>query len=258
MIFDGWLALRLLLDSIASYRREGFDVREAPPDSGVDLIASDGERVILVAVKRPSTSQIDGITREDTERLRVLLETSHARLDVLWQPVNRLVSADTVKQRLAEAQQLAGTSTEAAYLLAFAALEASVLRMASTLEDLPGRLSIADLAVRLRDDGFITDDQLTTIDRLSATRNKLMHGAFNDVELVSADVDKVVLLGTNLVSTTSSQAAGLLDQAARALSGTNLDSLSASLDAWIDRAPADATSDVVNAAREALLSIARR
>lgn len=258
MIINGWLALRLFLDAISLYRSEGFNVSEAPPDSGVDLIARSDGRVILIQIKDRVSGQGGTTLSEDVERLGLLMGTYDARLDVLWQPVTRLVPADVVKKHITAARQVASTSTEAALLLGFAALEASVLRMASTLDHMPNRFEITNLAVRLRDDGFISDERLTAMDRLSAIRNQVANGVFNDVQIEPADVDEVVLLATNLLSTTASQAAGLLDQAAQSLSGTRLDNLSASLLALIEHTSTHAPRDVINSARDVLLAVVRR
>jgi hypothetical protein len=129
----GWIAWRTLLDAYVRYRRKGFEVVVPEPDNGIDLLLTKDNEMVVIQVKSSASDLwIRNRPYPDTNRFDTAGKDVH--VDVIWIPVGGLVNIPDIESRIDSAEQLAAQGRlEAGFLLAFAALEAAALRVASTL-----------------------------------------------------------------------------------------------------------------------------
>lgn len=192
---------REVLRLAEEYREQGFDVKVEPRPGTLpppleshspDLFATRGEETHVVEVKVTST-------RRDSERwanfARMVEQVPgwHFRLVVLNESVPfKAVSKDLILSQLARAQVLAQQGdTRAALLLAWGLFEAAArLRLSTDGESDPARSSAISLVKRLVQLGYVEQDDVPALQKLSALRSALAHGFESEVP----DVDAVATL----------------------------------------------------------------
>ncbi|WP_174802699.1 hypothetical protein [Martelella limonii] len=111
------------------------------------------------------------------------------------------VSLDVVKRRLSEVNELAEKHPQAAFLLAWASLEALARATSATQFEKPQ--SPGRIVEVLAQDGYFTPTEADALRALSNRRNRLIHGDL-DSDLTAEDVRRLLAIIE----------AGLLDEAA--------------------------------------------
>jgi REase_AHJR-like len=180
------------LERIADqYRGEGYVVRTHPDQDAlpafaagfdVDLLATRRDGGVLVEVKRdraelasdPEVSRQAAVTNAQPgwRYDLVVLEPNHARRSGYREP-----SPEQIEQMLGEAERVAGLSPQAAFVLAWAGLEASMRRLGQRagVGGWPGTQP-PTLIRELYASGRISPDDFRRLEASRVLRTEVVHG----------------------------------------------------------------------------------
>jgi Holliday junction resolvase len=197
---------------IERYRSRGYDVvrdvegarviGEAKRDFIPDLVATRGDEVVIIEIKR-------GGERTDprtVERLNTLLKQhSNWRLDLVYLPEPRdqedwVVSLDRAKQAIAESDRLRDEGHAAAALLQlWSAVEAIAWRRLKEIEPELKARDMVDWAKLLVHYGVVEQDDYRRLRDVREKRSRIAHGGL-DIDITLADFAVLQRIGIQLLS----------------------------------------------------------
>jgi len=208
----GWLELRLLMRSAEEYRRRGYSIAASGDDAGTDFFATRGRDVVVVQVKSLTYRPDIPPAPTDTHK-------PPSTVDLYWHPAAELIPRALVDEWLGEARRLADQYPDAAFMVAFRAIEACLRRIASTLPSLPTDTSqVGRMLAEIRDSGRIGEPDFERLTNAVRTRNMLAHGWSTISAQVPNDIDEVINICGRLNQTVESRAVDLLDAIAAEVS----------------------------------------
>ncbi|WP_233720816.1 hypothetical protein [Jiella avicenniae] len=200
------LTERSVLDAMEPrWKARGYTLIREPAESQVpaffggfrpDAIAVGRDPSLLIEVQRPGSE----VTDYKLAKLQELLKGRNDwRLEVLYaaseSPVVEAVATEWIESTLLSATQLSAQNPRAAFLLAWAAFQATLKRRFPT--EARGPISASLLA--LLDAGEIGQDAHRQLLDLSRKRNALAHGQL-DVPIDDEDVSTIVDLAGRIAS----------------------------------------------------------
>ncbi|MEV6527619.1 hypothetical protein AB0M43_37425 [Longispora sp. NPDC051575] len=194
-----WFAYRTILDKISEYFDEGYSLR--PPRKGVistqapDFLFYREGLTVVLEVKSGHWKHLKPAPR--------LSEGRPSRVDFLWLPDAELSSIEMVGRRAVDAARILESGhLEAALIMAVAAIEAAMHRIALTLpgRDIPTPESLTPLIGLLLDEGLLEEVDPGLLDEIFVRRNQVAHGYALDDQLRKPFVAQAVQLAQQLLS----------------------------------------------------------
>ena len=225
---NGWLYYRILYAAVKEYRRVGYELSRSAPDGFDALLLGERDRILLTIRSWNGDASLAAPLNDDSP-------WREERVDLIWHPNAFLLSIAEVEERVAVARSMVEPLPPSAVVFGYAALEATLIRLASAFPEFDPPFDHRVASGLLAENGTLNSDEYALLTRCWQLRNRIVHPRGGDrLPDVGVDLSEPLFeLIQRLNYGQDSKAVDLLDETARVRSLPIVRGSSDLLRSWI-------------------------